>query len=89
MANLTLTLHATKLPVLMPLIGFDKEETIRVAKEIDTYEPSASSMVECTAVPRNPKTSPAPEEILEAESRMDVQALVKETIEGISEIVLA
>ena len=36
--NIRLIDEASRLPILRPLIGFNKQETIRIAQEIDTYE---------------------------------------------------
>ena len=38
-------------PVLRPLIGFDKEEIVSLARSIGTYDISAKSIVECKASP--------------------------------------
>ena len=38
-------------PVLRPLIGFDKEEIVSLARSISTYDISAKSIVECKASP--------------------------------------
>ena len=40
-----------RIPVLRPLIGFDKEEIVSLAKNIGTYDVSARSIVECKASP--------------------------------------
>ncbi|AEA47449.1 7-cyano-7-deazaguanine synthase [Archaeoglobus veneficus] len=47
---------AVRIPVLRPLIGFDKDEIIGIAKEIGTYEISIEKGDECSAVPKNPVT---------------------------------
>jgi len=47
---------AVSTPVLRPLIGFDKEEIVEIAKEIDTYEISVGKGDKCMAVPKNPAT---------------------------------
>jgi thiamine biosynthesis protein ThiI len=43
------------LPVYSPLISFEKEETIRIAREIGTYDISITKSTGCTP-PKNPKT---------------------------------
>ncbi|MCI0470967.1 MAG: tRNA 4-thiouridine(8) synthase ThiI [Candidatus Aminicenantes bacterium] len=43
------------LPVYSPLIAFEKEETIKIAREIGTFEISIMKSTGCTP-PRNPKT---------------------------------
>ncbi len=72
------------LPVLRPLIGMDKEEIIRQARRLGTYETSILPYEDCCTVftPRHPRTRPTPAEVEEAESALDVEALVKEALEG-------
>jgi thiamine biosynthesis protein ThiI len=72
------------LPVLRPLIGMDKEEIIRKARELGTYETSILPYEDCCTVftPKHPRTRPTPEEVAEAESVLDVEALIKEALAG-------
>ena len=72
------------LPVLRPLIGMDKEEIIRRARELGTYETSILPYEDCCTVftPKHPRTRPTPEEVAEAESALDVDALIKEALAG-------
>jgi len=72
------------LPVLRPLIGMDKEEIIRRARELDTYETSILPYEDCCTVftPKHPRTRPTLAEVEEAEAPLDVEALVKEALAG-------
>ncbi|MBR4702376.1 MAG: tRNA 4-thiouridine(8) synthase ThiI [Oscillospiraceae bacterium] len=72
------------LPVLRPLIGMDKEEIIRQARRLGTYETSILPYEDCCTVftPRHPRTRPTPAEVEEAEAVLDVEALVKEALAG-------
>ena len=72
------------LPVLRPLIGMDKEEIIRRARQLVTYETSILPYEDCCTVftPRHPRTRPTPAEVEEAEAALDVEALVKEALAG-------
>ena len=72
------------LPVLRPLIGMDKEEIIRRARELGTYETSILPYEDCCTVftPKHPRTRPTPEEVEEAEAALDVEALIKEALAG-------
>ena len=72
-------------PVLRPLIGFDKEDIVRLARKIGTFELSTLPYEDCCTVftPRHPRTKPRVEAVEEAESALDVEALVKEALEGI------
>ena len=70
------------IPVFRPVIGMDKEEIIRIARKIDTMETSILPYEDCCTVftPKHPKTKPSMEEILKAESKLDIDALVDEAI---------
>ena len=49
--------EGTTLPILRPLLTYDKEEIITLAKAIGTYEPSLEEYKDCCAiVTRHPKT---------------------------------
>ena len=89
MSNLALTLSVGSVPVLMPLLGFDKEEIISMARKIGTYEASSTRTEGCTAVPRHPKINPTPREIEEAEAGLEIEKLIADTIRGIQRISLS
>jgi len=71
-------------PVLRPLIGFDKEEIIRLARKIGTFETSILPYEDCCTVftPRHPELRPSAEKAAELEQAMDVAALVEEAVMG-------
>jgi thiamine biosynthesis protein ThiI len=54
--NLLVLTDAATIPVYRPLIGFDKEETMRLAREIGTYAASTVRAGGCRAVPKPPAT---------------------------------
>jgi len=55
--NMAVFDRGSGLPILRPLLGFDKEEIVRLAKRIGTYEPSIEEYLDCCAiVTRHPKT---------------------------------
>ena len=74
--------------MLRPLIGMDKEEIIRKARELGTFETSILPYEDCCTVftPRHPRTRPKPEEVEEAESALDVAALVDEALANIERV---
>ncbi len=73
------------LPVFRPVIGMDKEEIIAIARRIDTFETSIQPYEDCCTVftPRHPRTRPRIAELEAAEEALDVEALVKEAVEGV------
>ena len=67
----------TDLPVLRPLIGMDKEEIVRIARHIGTFDTSILPYEDCCTVftPRHPKTKPNVEEVREMEAVLDIEGL--------------
>lgn len=76
---LVVTDQAVSLPVMRPLIAMDKTAIIEIAQEIGTFETSIQPYEDCCTVflPRHPATKPRLERVLEAESRLDAEALIE------------
>lgn len=76
--SLTSTNAVAKFPVLRPLISFNKEEIIKIAKEIDTYDTSILPYEDCCTVflPRNPIIKPKIEEAENEEKKVDLENLI-------------
>ena len=90
MEAMAVTGQVCTLPVFRPLVGMDKEEIVRTARKIGTFETSILPYEDCCTVftPRHPKTHPKLEEITEAEAALDLEALVEEAVQGIERVVL-
>ncbi len=88
MQAMAATEAVTTVPVLRPLIGFDKEEIITLARKIGTFETSILPYEDCCTVftPRHPKLKPTVAEVEEAESVLDIDALVDEAVKNIERI---
>ena len=89
--GLTATNAAVELlPVIRPLISYDKEEIIEVSKKIGTFEVSIIPEEDCCTVflPKKPATKPKLEKIYSAEEALDIEDLVNEAIEN-KEIIFA
>ena len=80
MAAICVTENASDRPILRPCIGMDKEEIVRTAREIGTFETSILPYEDCCTVftPRHPKTQPVLEKVLEQEAKLDYDALLEE-----------
>ncbi|MFG6373739.1 MAG: tRNA 4-thiouridine(8) synthase ThiI [Oscillospiraceae bacterium] len=76
------------LPVFRPLVGMDKEEIVRVARKIDTFETSILPYEDCCTVftPKHPRTRPQLDEVVAAEAALDIDALVQEAVDGIERV---
>ena len=80
MAAICVTEAASDRPILRPCIGMDKEEIVRTAREIGTFETSILPYEDCCTVftPRHPKTQPVLEKVLEQEAKLDYETLLEE-----------
>src|SRR5512139_3995508 len=73
--NIRVVEQAVSIPILRPLIGFDKEDTIQIAKKIGTFDLSISPADGCGAVPIKPSTQARLEQILTEEKKINVDEL--------------
>lgn len=78
------------LPVLRPLIMFDKLDIIEISKKIDTYDISVLPYEDCCTVflPKFPAIKPNLEKVIQAESRLNVEELTAEALDNIERISL-
>lgn len=69
MQSLVVTDDAATMPVFRPLIGWDKEEIVQLAKKIDTFETSILPYEDCCTifVAKHPETKPKLEYIQRSE----------------------
>ena len=81
MHSLVVTNDAATMPVFRPLIGFDKEEIVQIAKRIDTFETSIQPFEDCCTifVAKHPETKPKLEYIKKSEALLD--DIIEEMIE--------
>jgi tRNA uracil 4-sulfurtransferase len=80
LSNMRSATAAVKLPIVRPLIGFDKHEIETVAKAIGTYGISTRPGVCCQAVPDRPATRSNLVQILREEERVDVDQIVDDCV---------
>ena len=88
--SLTATNAVANVPVLRPLISFNKDEIIAIAKDIDTYETSILPYEDCCTVflPRNPIIKPRVKDAEKEESKINLEELLNAVIENIEVIKL-
>ena len=74
-----------KMPVLRPLIGFDKQEIVNKAKEIGTYEPSILPHEDCCSLflPSSPATKSNVEEIRKLEARLPQEKIFERALNAV------
>lgn len=78
------------MPVLRPLIMFDKLDIIEISRKIDTYETSILPYEDCCTVflPKFPVIRPNLEKVQKLEKALDVDALIEEAMANIEKVVL-
>jgi thiamine biosynthesis protein ThiI len=81
--NLGCVEHASALPVLRPLVTYDKNEVIARARELGTYEISIRPGEDCCSlfVPKHPATRGRILDCERSESDLDVDGLVSDCVE--------
>ncbi|MCL2694802.1 MAG: tRNA 4-thiouridine(8) synthase ThiI [Clostridiales bacterium] len=82
--SLTVTNDACTLPVLRPLICFDKEEIVDLAKSIGTFQTSILPFEDCCTVfvPQHPVTKPKLERLRSSEALVDFEPMIEEALLG-------
>ncbi|MFX1476015.1 MAG: hypothetical protein ACFFCO_11150, partial [Promethearchaeota archaeon] len=88
LANLVVLDQAAQLPVFRPLIGFDKTETMQLARRIGTYHASAKDVGTCFAVPPIPTTQGRPSDLEAAEATLDIEQLMETCLDQLERIPL-
>ena len=75
----------TKMPVLRPLITYDKQDIINIAKTIDSYEISIRPFNDCCSiyVPKNPVTKPMDLYARKYEKTFDYEPLVEKAVSDV------
>jgi tRNA uracil 4-sulfurtransferase len=69
------------MPTLRPLLGYDKDEIVQLAKKVGTYETSLGEYKDCCAiVSKHPRTRMKVKDVDEACERFDFAGLVTECI---------
>jgi len=81
MDNIAEVTSAVSLPLFQPLISYDKQEIVDLAKQIGTYEDSILSYKDCCSiVSPNPRTRANRRHLKELEERIDIDNLVDKTL---------
>ena len=83
--NIAAVNEAVSMPVLRPLIGSDKQEIMRRAEQLGTYDISSQTAPDCCTLfmPRRPETHARIVDVLEAWDSFDHEAMVDDLVESI------
>ena len=77
---------AVRMPLYRPLAGDDKIEIMDAARKIGTHDISAEPFHDCCPIflPRNPALHASVEELDQAESALDIEALIRQGIDAMA-----
>jgi thiamine biosynthesis protein ThiI len=84
LTNMATVGEVATLPILRPLVGMDKQEIIKEAKAIGTFETSIQPDEDCCTlfVPRSPSTAVQSGHVTPFEAEWDIPAMVAEAVEA-------
>ena len=76
--------EACSMPVFRPLIGMDKDEIIKTARRIGTFETSIQPYEDCCTVftPKHPRTRPVLKFVKLAQEELDCEELIERAVEN-------
>lgn len=79
-----------EMPVIRPVVTYDKLEIIDLARRINTYETSILPFEDCCTIftPKNPVTKPHPEKAEKMEVGWDFETLIDECIEKMETVIV-
>jgi len=83
LSNLVATPHGVKIPILRPLLGFDKLEIEKISKELGIWQERHAGV--CSALPKHPRTKATAGEVDELFNQLKLNELIqknsKKTVE--------
>ncbi|MDG6258115.1 MAG: tRNA 4-thiouridine(8) synthase ThiI [Methanomicrobiaceae archaeon] len=71
-----------EIPVLRPLITFDKQESVELARTIGTFRDAAGDLG-CIVVPKHPALAATLEAVRSEEGKLGIEALVEEALSSV------
>lgn len=81
----------TTMPVIRPLATVDKEDIIKLARKIKTYDISIQPYEDCCTIftPVNPETKPRILIAEEDEAKFDFEALIEEALDNLEHLIIS
>lgn len=88
--SLSVINEVTKMPVIRPLITFDKIDIIDVSNKIGTYKTSILPYEDCCTIftPKNPVTKPKLEKSIKYENNFDYESYINDCVENMNSILI-
>ena len=86
-SNIRVVSDVSELPILRPLSGMNKDEIIVKAKKIGTYDTSIKPYQDCCSyfVPIHPETKAKLGEVLDLDSKLDLEKDYKDALDKIEQ----
>lgn len=81
--NLAIINSTVKINILQPLLTFDKQDIINLAKELGTYDASVGPEMCCALGPKHPATAAKLDLVENEEARLEIDDLTKEAFQNI------
>jgi len=90
MEAMAVTGAVVDVPIFMPLVGMDKEEIVTIARKIGTMDTSILPYEDCCTVftPKHPKTKPTLGQLLNAERKLDREALIQDALASVEKLTI-
>lgn len=83
--------EVTDMPVIRPLATYDKNDIIKIAKQIKTYDISIRPYEDCCTIfhPHNPRTKPNYKSTIWSEQQFDFETLIVEAINSTQTVIIS
>lgn len=81
-ANMHAEIYQLAIPIYHPLIAFDKNEIVDIARRIGTYDISTRSAGGCAAVPEHPEVRANYDLIVLEEKKLDIETLISNALKA-------
>ncbi len=80
LSNLTTITRAVKIPIIRPLLSFDKMETVNLAQQINTLQISTGPETCDFLGPKHPATKSSHEEMLNEEKKLNYEKIINDAV---------
>jgi len=84
--NIAVIQPAVKMMILQPLISFDKNDTIKIARKLGTYDRSIQKSPGCPYLPQHPATTSTVAKLEAEEAKVEIDKLIEESVKNAKQI---
>jgi len=86
LSNLSVISQAVDFPILRPLLCYDKDQIIKLARKIGTYEISKGPEMCNVLGPKHPATRSNLEIIEKEESKLDIKKMIENSLSSLRKV---